>query len=173
MTALALRPEGRVVTHCCGGHRPAPGEASTCTCCPECVSNARRGRYSAAARRLVAHMERCLLASRRATYRRAEYAVGVAGLCDLDRATVHAVRALLLDPPVRGVLDAEALCRSHPACTPVPPGGACPGRVGRDLSPCPGTTGWTVTDRHGAQVRGCTNCCADLLQTMPAPGRLT
>lgn len=29
-----------VVTACCGGHRPAPGEASTCLCCPECITNA-------------------------------------------------------------------------------------------------------------------------------------
>jgi hypothetical protein len=94
-----------VVTVCCGGHRPAPGEASVCLCCAECVTNDRRGRYSAQARRLVAWSERCLAASRRATYRRAEYLVGIASVCDLDRATAHAVRALqLMDPPVQGVL---------------------------------------------------------------------
>lgn len=102
---VALRPEGRVVTHCCGLHRPPAGEASVCVCCPECVSNARRARYSAESRLGVARLERCVVANRRATYRRAEYLTGIAEVADLDRATAHAVRVLApIDPPMHGRL---------------------------------------------------------------------
>ncbi|MEU4804398.1 hypothetical protein [Actinosynnema sp. NPDC023587] len=80
--ALALLPIGtacvgvRVVTVCCGGHRPAHGEASTCSCCTDCVTNA-GGRAEVPAERVRA--DRAATAARlarlRATVRRAVHVV--------------------------------------------------------------------------------------------------
>lgn len=99
-----LVPTGEV-TLCCGGHRPPLGEASRCSCCAECVTNVSYARHPMHARRAVARAERCVQVSRRAAYRRAEYAVGISSLCDLGRATAHAVRVLpLVDPSMQGRL---------------------------------------------------------------------
>lgn len=52
-----------VVTVCCGGHHPAPGEASTCLCCAECVTNAEGHARPASARAAEARADREALAA--------------------------------------------------------------------------------------------------------------
>lgn len=117
MTAVALRAEGRVVTHCCGGHHPGPGEASTCLCCPACVTNVFTSRYSPEARRAVARGVRCAelpgLLRLRDVYRRVEHALAVEEMWapELDEvrhladALRHATQLPTGDyPTVQGVL---------------------------------------------------------------------
>jgi hypothetical protein len=114
---VALRVEGRVVTHCCGDHRPVPGEASVCVCCPECVTNAVLARYLPEIRRCVARWQRDDAAPRllrlRAAYRRVEHALAVEAMWDCERGEVrslgealgHAVAVLPLEyPAVHGRL---------------------------------------------------------------------
>lgn len=86
----ALLAQGRVVTVCCGDHRPAAG----CLCCCECPTGVATAELDPAIRALLAHDKRERLAALRASYRRAEHAVGLDGYWDLFRATAHAVRVL-------------------------------------------------------------------------------
>jgi hypothetical protein len=113
-----------VVTVCCGVHHPAPGEASVCVCCPECVTNARLSSYLPEIRRVVAGWQRSelvpLLLRLRAAYRRVEHALAVEAMWESERdeirhvaaATTHAVAEVPVNywpwsrpwPPVQGVL---------------------------------------------------------------------
>ena len=88
--ALAIPDDGRVVTACCGGHRPA----SECLCCGECVTNAAVGRMTPGERAAVARETRARVAARRAarllTDRRAEQLVTCAAIDDCLRPLVEA-----------------------------------------------------------------------------------
>src|SRR5687767_10059409 len=100
--------DGRVVTACCGGHRPA----STCTCCAECVTNSDVGRLDPALRAIVAADEREIAGWVRPGYRRIVGALAREALWDdlrtLGRVTHAAIAAWSLTaghdaeaPPVR------------------------------------------------------------------------
>lgn len=88
-----------MVTECCGGHRPAEGEASTCPCCAECITNVDVQRRTPAERAEMARADREALAWRRARivsaqrWARREFAhrYFAAMLADLDAALHHAV----------------------------------------------------------------------------------
>lgn len=104
---VALRADGRVATHCCGRHRPAPGEGSRCVCCPECVTNAVLSGYDAEVLRVAARWERAdavpHLLRLRSGYRRVEHALAVQAMWDAVR---HG-EPLFTDggfPPVQGRL---------------------------------------------------------------------
>ena len=83
--ALAIPDDGRVVTACCGGHRPA----SDCLCCDECISNADIGRQEPEIRAAAARAARGRATQRRLNARRAEHAVTVAAIDDLLRSVVE------------------------------------------------------------------------------------
>ncbi|MEV8439245.1 hypothetical protein AB0425_17860 [Actinosynnema sp. NPDC051121] len=106
--ALALRTgddgrEERVVTVCCGGHHPAPGEASTCACCAECVTSADVQARPPAARAAEARDRRAWLAIRRRNTRRTVYVLEHGAIEDQVRGLVeafgHAVRHAVALPP--------------------------------------------------------------------------
>jgi hypothetical protein len=92
--ALAVPEDGRLVTVCCGGHRPA----SNCGCCAECTTNAEVGRTAPEARAAEAADDRNRAVARRLSARRAKHAVITAALDDCLRglclATAHAVAVL-------------------------------------------------------------------------------
>lgn len=96
MKALAIPSEGRVVTVCCGGHRPS----STCTCCAECVTNSDFGRIDPAIRAVIAADDREYDAMLRPTYRRVLDVLAREGFWDdlrtLGRVTHAAVAAWCL-----------------------------------------------------------------------------
>jgi hypothetical protein len=73
---LALVEERRVVTVCCGGHRPAPD----CLCCAECVTNG--APVDPAIRAVIAHDDRERVARLRQALRRAEHLEIIAQLAD-------------------------------------------------------------------------------------------
>ncbi len=96
MKALALMTDSRasvrrVVTACCGGHRPAPD----CLCCAECVTNG--APCDAAARAEIAHDDRERVAALRQAFLRAEHLEIVATLAD------HAEMVAELDDALRGL----------------------------------------------------------------------
>lgn len=96
---LALRYEERVVTVCCGDHRPAPD----CLCCCECVTGASAAELDPAIRAVLAHDKRERHVAMRMAVRRAFYLVTVAELddhlSDLAAATRAAVRVATQDLP--------------------------------------------------------------------------
>ncbi|GAA1281856.1 hypothetical protein [Saccharothrix xinjiangensis] len=111
-----LVPTG-VVTACCGGHRPAPGEASSCPCCAECVTNADVQARPVDVRAEQARADRERLAAwwpaARATARYAQQLLVHGAIEDQVRPLAEAVRhAIALPPqPVRPELpELEAAC---------------------------------------------------------------
>jgi hypothetical protein len=94
--ALAIPMEGRVVTACCGGHRPA----SDCPCCAECVTNADGGRLDPALRAVIAADEREIAGWLRPGYRRVVGVLEREALWDdlrqLERVTHSAIAAWCL-----------------------------------------------------------------------------
>lgn len=93
----ALLAQGRVVTVCCGDHRPA----LDCLCCCECPTGASVAELDPAIRALLAHDKRERTAALRLTMRRAFHAVTVMALnehlADLVAATNAAVRVRVFD----------------------------------------------------------------------------